>query len=566
MNLASDSRASSGSAPRLFLAMAYPPEGPEESWGRGIQDPPGFRREADSDKRPAIVFSPSNPGQTAAPLRVYRDAEGQIRLRIVDSGASLNSYLPNDAGVVWLPVLEGGPFKSCRRGFVLEDVNEETLAVFAPNIDKEGGSGWPDWSTALNARGIALLKFDGMNLDLLAEEAKRDGWPIVQLDDERGPPEHDSEQGWLNPLVVGFRHGETIPGLEDEAESGIARSIRHAVRHHEHHLVPMLGDDTARRFFGWKAVAGARRSGSHDSILTSLFFPSRRHAWARPDASRLANLAALDGFGGHFEAVCDPPGRLNRWEWHMPSQLNEGCRQVARQIGARTRGLQVVESNAESRKVFHWRWDSVPGGQRTIVPLPPVRGRIGRVLESMGNSRAQDAVSSTLGQIAKVLAEEADQLGPKAADALFAPLLEGTLVSDSAAGRWYTQATFTALVEQFFEPASPVLVRLVDLKPVDADEAERMAFEKEWGRQWIDLFQSAGVGAADTLRATVGLFGDDDSESDEDSASTVKRSGWSSAFWRHCVAGSAATSFRLRWPSPEFRVDESYLDGAALLG
>ena len=81
-------------------------------------------------------------------------------------------------------MFRGGLLESCRRGFVLKNRNGKTLARYGPSFYGDDNGGWPDWSTALNARGIALLKHDGKKEDRLAEEACRDKWPTVVLDDD----------------------------------------------------------------------------------------------------------------------------------------------------------------------------------------------------------------------------------------------------------------------------------------------------------------------------------------------------------------------------------------------
>ena len=554
--MTASSSASPDGAPRLFLAMTYPLEGEQSNWKREIAEAPEFGRD-EPLKRPATVFSPLRHGQRAGPLRFYRcPGDTPLRLRIVNSEIERFRFLSNSEIVVWVPI--DGSFESCRRGFVLNDRNGKRIALVGPSIDKEDGGEWPDWSVALNARGIALLKYDGVNEDRLAEDARQGGWPTVWLDDERGAPDHDSEQGWLNPLVVGFRHKEAIRELGDEGSSDVARSIRHAVRHCEYHLVPHAGEGAMRRFVGWSAVANARRSGSEDSILSSLLFPGRKHRWAGPDRTRLAGLAVLDEYGGRFEAVCPPPGRLERWEWHMPAGLDEGRRQVARHIGARMRGLHVVDSDEAIRKDFKWRRRSSSWRKKTVVPLPAVKDGIAVAFKAMSDSQEVGAISPSLVLLIRVLADEATMLGPKAAAELFAPMFESAAVSDVGPGTCDPHATLNAFVEGFFAPASPVLVRLTNWKPVDADSEDEEAFKEKWGHRWIDLFQSNGDGPADTLRAAVGLSANGVSES------AVARPGWWSPFWRHCVAGSAAIPFELRWRGTEFRLDESRLDLAVL--
>lgn len=534
---------------RLFLAKVVTRDG----WDSGVLPPPRFKQREMAAK--AFVHSPLRNTLAGRRVALYRRNE-QLRARV--TGFDLETEcLKNQVGVIWIPTQ--GHFGCCRRGFVLKDRNDRVIAAFGP-FDTLPDGGCRDWGTVLNARGIALLRFEGTKFE---HEATKNAWPAVVLDGGNRTLEHESEEGWLNPLVVEYRRGGPIPGLnkhlDAQTASDIDRAIGGAVKNCNWHLVALPGEDAMRRFVGWSAIARTRRKNAVPSRLTSLFYARSGSKDAQPESVRAANLATLDELGGRFECVWKPDGEGTRWRWRQPEGLGAGCTQLAHHL-ARELALEVVvKADKETPEVFRWNLRAPPARRRGTVPLVKSEGVQGIVARLGAMSEiAGVADGPALRLLARALTEEAEMLDPDVARGLFQPLDAAFTRTENGILLLDPHAMFATIETHFFAPKSPVLMPATAVKLINFDTETREDFEKECGSRWIDLFRSPGRGAAETLRAVVGT-------GHASANGTIWRDGWWSVLWRHCVAGDHAVPFRLGPPDRGFVLDVSRL-GSALLG
>ena len=507
----------------------------------------------------AIVYSPLSVAHNGLQLALY-PRNGRLHARVLsDKPIKFEvNCVGNQQGVIWIPTR--GYFGRCRRGFVLKNRDDGVIATFGPRFDEVAGRGWPDWRTVLNARGIALLFCN----PLFEKEATETDWPAVILDEENETPGDDWEEGWINPLVVGYRHGGAIPGMNEDLDRKAANDINRAIAaatkpDREWHLVSLPGEDGMRRFIGWHAIARTRGKDTVASRLTSLFHAGSVSADAKPESVRAADLAALDELEGRFEAVWDPDGKGTQWRWRQPEGLDAARAQLARHL-ARELSLCVVdEPGNDTADVFDWRLRPPPARRRETVLLADAESGqgIAALLCVMSKSGELGSDAPTLRPLASALAQEAETLDPDIAHGLFQPLVDAAFIRSATGLRLDTRVAFATLVKQFFTPKSPVLIPMTEVKLMNLDRATREAFDKDWGGRWIDLFQSPGRGAADTLRAVVG-------HRHAAAEETMERDGWWSAFWRHCVLGDHTVQFRLRAADRVFVLDVSRLDRAPL--
>lgn len=562
--------------PRLFIAKFF--RDIENCWPHEVVHPPepSFR----SPDEEAIVYSPTAPGQCGLPLALYHWGEGVRSLHVVsptEVDFNLN-LMTNSKTVVWVPV--DGAFGDCRDGFVLQDRRGAVKAVFEPCF-RDVPPGWPDWRGVLNARGVALLTHDG-DPAWRFERARADNWPMVTLgarmikidEDRRNRGEY--EEGWINPLVVGFRGAAAIPNFGVDSKPGrknstpIHKAISEAVDAGTWQLVPMLDDDATRRFIGWSAVRvishqedqeGESRTGS--SLLASLFFPEKSVC--------LADLAALDMLGGCFKADCEREGGTVQWRWHLPiNNLSASDMQLAYHL-AQACGLLHApldkKLDKKAAEVFSWRWPEEPllrAGE--FVPLTNAGGeeraseRLETVIHLLESASRKECEAlgpdgPMLYPFAAALLVEGRKLVPSLAKRVFEPLSH-TLSDHNGQSLLDVEALFSILVKLFFNPKSAVLARMTALRLVDI---EPETFEGGWGKRWMDLFQSHGNGPADTLRTLLYPAG-------KPSDRATFRYGWWSSFWRHCVARrDEAGPFHLMGEDRVFTLDKSKL-GRARLG
>ena len=508
-----------------------------------------------------FVHSPLGNKLPSSRLVLYRTNE-KLHSRLV-RGASDTSrldfkyrFLKNQKGVMWIPTQ--GHFRCCRHGFVLKGRDDNVIATFGPLFDKGSDGNFLDWGTILNAHGIALLVFRGTKFE---SEAAKNAWPVVVLDDsENGVPERESEEGWINPLVVSYSHIGAIPGinkeLDDKTTNAIDKEIASAINWE---LFPLLGKATMRRFVGWSAISNTIGKNPFNSRLTSLLCAGSFSSIAKSRSAFVADLAALDELGGCFECLWDLDNKVTKWQWCQPEELGAGPAQLARHLACRL-GLEVVlKPDNKTMDVFNWNLRMPPPRRREAVPLEKSdvdQGIVGR-LGALSDIGTVVADAPTLQPLACALKEEAEILNPDVARLLFQPLDAAFIPAETGILLLDPRMMFKTIERQFFLPKSPVLIPITAVKLINFDHETREEFEKEFGGRWIDLFRSPGRGAAETLRAIIGTGNTAAKE-------TIWKDGWWSAFWRHCVVGEQDMQFCLGIPDRKFLLGVSRLDQAPL--
>ena len=582
--------------PRLFVSGA---EKIEDTWPGSVA---GTCSAPVNNGKPEdrIVYSPSAPGQHACRLALR--THGQRTLRIVSRKAERLVFsahcVPNGKAAVLVPCR--GAFADCRRGFALTTGDGEPVAVFRQRCPAED---WPDWRFALNAiAGLTLLEADGPD----------DGRDLPLISLHRGGPEFDKNadcEGWINPLVVGYRGSATIGDLkadmdapENDPLSKLDREIRKATEIREAAgeerrppwwVVPFLGDDELRRAVGWAAALRARRehrvsnkrpdspagpdsptgldspagpdSPAEPDSPTGLDSPAGPDSPAEPDSllaglfgsgRNLAELAALDSFGGAFRGARRAAGAApagSEWRWRPPPKLDPGHDQLARHL-ARRLGM-AVEPESGPLDGDCWKWRRKEWPSRRVMQRLPRASAVIAAMAAAGDLGPDTPTLKALAQTLRSLAE-ACELDDDYANRLSKPLCRAVIHSRPAGDRLIDgREAFSIVVEKFLTPRSPIAVDAADPTLLTLRNIDRGAFERCWANRWIDLYASPGAGPAATVREFVRA-----SRPVERCATGAN--GWYGVFWRHCVAGRDDVCFVLK--ARPFELDRSRLDDAVL--